>query len=464
MREEDMTSSSDKVFALGCAEPVTTEPRANAALVMLARNSDIKGVISSIESLESHFNKWYNYPWLLLNDEPFSEEFKQEVQKHTKYVTFDTIPQEHWEFPESVRQHEFKEWINQQGDRGVLYGNMKSYHQMCRYYLYNFYQHPKVATLEWYWRVEPDVKFFCDITYDPFLEMARNKKKYGFNVLLKDLYYTIPGLYREIHHFMEKNQVRPRDEKLWHLFMVDGHKMELPLGRWDPQRFKGTQHEVREDMRTQLLFRRFQQDDEADTTKFTRLIKEMTRRSEQHPILSEDRISGSEYNWGHFWTNFEISRVDIFTSKIYKELYDHIEESGGFWQERWGDAPVRLLALAMMLNVNELHYFRDIGYQHSDLAHCPINDDGLENGAKVGCRCKCPRRLKDFEDREKQLYQKWRKITNSGFRVPTKTNLDLMERELERQIDGDIRRGAKLHELVRIPDDATEGEPDFREK
>lgn len=33
--------------------------------------------------------------------------------------------------------------------------------------------------LEYYWRVEPDVRYFCDLDYDPFLYMKQNNKKYG---------------------------------------------------------------------------------------------------------------------------------------------------------------------------------------------------------------------------------------------------------------------------------------------
>jgi alpha 1,2-mannosyltransferase len=39
---------------------------------------------------------------------------------------------------------------------------------------------------------------------------------------------------------------------------------------------------------------------------------------------------------------------------------------------RWGDAPVHALAVAMMLNSSEVHFFNDIGYKHNPLMHCPI--------------------------------------------------------------------------------------------
>lgn len=55
----------------------STSHRANATLLMLARNSDLDGVISSVEQLEAKFNRKFNYPWVFLNDEPFSYEFKR---------------------------------------------------------------------------------------------------------------------------------------------------------------------------------------------------------------------------------------------------------------------------------------------------------------------------------------------------------------------------------------------------
>lgn len=51
--------------------------RANATFVFLCRNSDIEGVVSSIQQVEDRFNRRYQYPWVFLNEEPFTEEFKE---------------------------------------------------------------------------------------------------------------------------------------------------------------------------------------------------------------------------------------------------------------------------------------------------------------------------------------------------------------------------------------------------
>jgi alpha 1,2-mannosyltransferase len=51
--------------------------RANATFVMLARNSDVGGAIRSIRALEDRFNNRYGYPYVFLNDVPFSDDFKR---------------------------------------------------------------------------------------------------------------------------------------------------------------------------------------------------------------------------------------------------------------------------------------------------------------------------------------------------------------------------------------------------
>jgi len=42
-----------------------------------------------------------------------------------------------------------------------------------------FFRHPLLDNFEYYWRVEPDVQYFCDVDYDVFQMMKDNKFKYG---------------------------------------------------------------------------------------------------------------------------------------------------------------------------------------------------------------------------------------------------------------------------------------------
>lgn len=75
----DRVSSSNLSLLLNGLPAHTPAPRrtANAAIVMLARNSELNDVASSMRQFEDRFNSKYNYPWVFLNDEPFTEQFIQ---------------------------------------------------------------------------------------------------------------------------------------------------------------------------------------------------------------------------------------------------------------------------------------------------------------------------------------------------------------------------------------------------
>ena len=74
-----------------------------------------------------------------------------------------------------------------QGQAGVLHANETSYHNMCRFNSGFFFDHPLLQRYKWYWRVEPNVRFSCRITYDPFVAMAAHKKQYGYVTALWEL-------------------------------------------------------------------------------------------------------------------------------------------------------------------------------------------------------------------------------------------------------------------------------------
>ncbi len=165
----------------GCLEPLTKGPRANAALVILARNQELDGVIQSIKSMERHFNRWFHYPYVFLNDGEFNVTFKEAVLNHTSSpVEFGKVGPSMWGYPDWVDADVAREGIRKQGDKAIMYGGMESYHHMCRFYsgfvatflmpsLYLtshrfFYKHELLQKYDWYWRVEPDIKYFCDLT------------------------------------------------------------------------------------------------------------------------------------------------------------------------------------------------------------------------------------------------------------------------------------------------------------
>ncbi|KAJ4388745.1 putative mannosyltransferase ktr4 [Gnomoniopsis smithogilvyi] len=82
-----------------------------------------------------------------------------------------------------------------------------------------------------------------------------------------------------------------------------------------------------------------------------------------------DKANG--YSTCHFWSNFEIGDMNFWRSQTYEDYFNHLDRAGGFFYERWGDAPVHSIALGLFEDKNRIHWFRDIGYQHIPFFNCP---------------------------------------------------------------------------------------------
>ncbi|KIM49105.1 glycosyltransferase family 15 protein [Hebeloma cylindrosporum] len=76
---------------------------------------------------------------------------------------------------------------------------------MCRFNSGFFFRHELLQPYRYYWRVEPEVKFFCDVTYDPFKFMEANNKVYGFTISLVEWEATIPTLWSTVKEFIVNN-------------------------------------------------------------------------------------------------------------------------------------------------------------------------------------------------------------------------------------------------------------------
>lgn len=270
---------------------------------MLTRNEDLEGVVTSLRSFERHFNRWFHYPYIFLNDKEFNSTFKEVIQKHVSSpVQFGKVGPELWDFPTWADRSTVEEGIALQGDRGIMYGGLESYHHMCRFYSGQFYKHPLLRGLDWYWRLEPDVKFFCDITYDPFVYMESHNKTYGWTIAIKELEETVPNMFRYISSYKRRNNIKTKG--MWEMF-VD-HPLEYDVAEAVPE------------------------------------PQEVMTVIKENPILGDssllntdpNEMEGEKYNMCHFWSNFEIARLDWYRSKEYNDFFTMLDESGGFWMER----------------------------------------------------------------------------------------------------------------------------------
>lgn len=145
-----------------------------------------------------------------------------------------------------------------------------------------FYTIAALQEYKWYWRIEPDVEFYCSITYDPFVEMAKRDKVYGFTIALPEEPATCPSLFRQMADWKERRAL-PTTE-LWKA-MMDPSWLPWPL-------------------RPLLRF-----------------------------LRHRDRF-GDGWNLCHYWSNFEIANLDFFRGREYQDLFEHLDRTGGFYYER----------------------------------------------------------------------------------------------------------------------------------
>jgi alpha 1,2-mannosyltransferase len=122
---------------------------------MLARNSDVDEAARSVREMEDRFNHKYGYPWVFLNEQPFSDDFKRRVSNVVSGpVHFGQIPEEHWYQPSWINETRATEERDKMEEEGVIYGGSLSYRNMCRFNSGFFYRHPLVQNFRYYWRVE----------------------------------------------------------------------------------------------------------------------------------------------------------------------------------------------------------------------------------------------------------------------------------------------------------------------
>lgn len=303
----------------------------NACIYMLVRNWELHEALQSIRKIEDRFNRKFRYPWVFLNDEYFTDEFKTltagMVSGHSYYGH---IEPEVWGVPSHINQTKMDECIEEMTANEVIYGFSRSYRNMCRFNSGNFFWHPLMLKYDYYWRVEPGIELYCDQRYDPFKFMRENNKVYGFVITITEIKETAMSLYKTFRDFLIQNpDVIAPDNGLGFL---------------------------------------------TDTS---------VQRPWLDPRESMEDVDG--WNLCHFWSNFEIGSLNFFRSEAYSKYFNFLDQSGGFHYERWGDAPVHSMGVLALANVSQIHHFGDIGYYHLPFYRCPHDEASFTSG-----RCLCP--------------------------------------------------------------------------
>lgn len=89
--KQTLEYAAEQSAFLGPQDPAapwnTNTTRVKACFVVLVRNSDLHDMRRTVHNLEERFNSKYNYPYIFLNDVPFTDEFKELTSSLTNAVT-----------------------------------------------------------------------------------------------------------------------------------------------------------------------------------------------------------------------------------------------------------------------------------------------------------------------------------------------------------------------------------------
>ncbi|KAG7090432.1 hypothetical protein E1B28_009551 [Marasmius oreades] len=297
----------------------------NVVIYMLAQPHRFDQAAVTLRSIENSFNRRLKYPYVVFMSEDelgqVTDEMRGRVDGITDgKVTFATLRKEEWDVPEHLDKSRVEESLR-------TIGFSMGYRSMCRFNSGLFYRHPALAKYDWIWRIDSDIEFHCDVNFDPIQRMIDAKALYGFIQIARDYTFVQPTLVETVSRF------------------VANHSDMIPL--------------------------------DANLGFGWKSPRSVQKLLEGH-ATNEDWIMSIMYN------NFEISHRSVWESELYAKFFDYLDEAGGFFYERWGDAPVHSLGISMLLKKDQvMHFSNEMGYQH------PANSGWSYGCARSSPLCTC---------------------------------------------------------------------------
>ena len=293
----------------------------NACILVLARHRDLKLLKETIIELEARFNHKYNYPYvILLSEMAIVPKWKWYLRYCTQStIDFGLVDQEHWSTPEWIDTSRLSNLTANQSAKNIMKSNRLSYHHMCRFYSGFFFRHELTLKYDYYLRLDSHVDFPCPFpSEDPFQTLVRRNKLYGFTIACNEMIDFLPNLWDTIKRWLHetgrmRTRANRRVEQVNNFFSTDERLASKERGSCGLDRFQ-------------------------------------------------------------FWTNFEIASFAIFRNETYLSFFDYLDKAGGFYYERWGDAPVHTFYILAMIELSRVHRFDDIGYGHNACYSPPAND------------------------------------------------------------------------------------------
>ncbi|KAI9020844.1 nucleotide-diphospho-sugar transferase [Phycomyces nitens] len=309
--------------------------RVKAAFVVVVQESDVYGLRATMRDIELRFNKAHGYPWVIMSERPFTPIFRKWIKASAQSpVYFGQALSDEWNEPIWINTKIAEKVAVKMANKKVAHGESMSWRKMTRYNAGFLAHHPLLKDTEFYWKVQPGARYQCNIDGDPFEMMKRDDKKLAFALTGYESESTMQNFWRVVRTYIEKNKesILPSNQTIY---------------PW---------------------------------------ILDRNIPDETYAFALQGQMG--EY-WGEFnecvvWNNFMIVSLEFLRSKPYTMFFHHMDKTGGFFYERWGDAPFQTVAAALFLKRDQVHYMKDLGYGSSIGSNCPTK---LDTHSRLQCTC-----------------------------------------------------------------------------
>ncbi|GLB43264.1 putative glycosyltransferase family 15 protein [Lyophyllum shimeji] len=345
--------------------------RPKGVIVMLLPPARLHQAMLTLRNVEERFNRRLKYPYVLFMVEGELEQVTEVQRARIEHITegrakFATVLRSQWDLPESL-------------DKSLVEASLQTigfshgYRAMCRFYSGElvlpstvmvllrgyvercatpcyFWKHPALVAYDWLWRLDTDIEFHCDVNYDPIERLVENNALYGFVQVSDDADWVQPTLASNVSAFMASIHNPSQSD------LLDHHDKTPPA--------------FPEDANLAFVWRG------------------------EEGVAKALRGEAGNSDWTHrcMYNNFEISHRSVWESEIYARFFEYLDRTGGFFYERWGDAPIHSFGIAMTLRKDQAFQLKDTGYQHQGWEyHCPAQSPS--------CTCVQEKNFENFKDR-----------------------------------------------------------------
>jgi len=297
-------------------------PRARGAIIYVTVPSAVGELEASLRALDAHYNDAFNAPVIIFHPataRPGARDASAAPLSAAAMLALRNASRSVLTFAE-VDFEALADAASLAAAPDLVYGFYTiGYRNMCNFFLQAVADEPALAGFDYYWRFDSHSNLVAPVTADVFETMREAGAAYGFASTQAEYWEFGVGLQAAA----ERHFGRPAGAALRNAFVG-------PPLQWG-----------------------------AD-------------RNDAAIAACRERADGCARDWNLriYFNNFEVVSLAWLRSASHRAYAAALQAAGGIYDaRRWGDAPMRTLAVEYLLSPREVHLFRHVRVEHRGGLH-----------------------------------------------------------------------------------------------